>query len=93
MPSRRKKKSQRFLSLYIFSGASADADRTAMKHLEQYADFRQCRSFPLVVQVTDDPLPAAWQHEVLQAMRQEIAPLVAAFLQAYYPARANTVGA
>lgn len=84
---------QRFLSLYIFSGASPEDDRTAMKHLEQYADFRQCRSFPLVVQVTDDPLPAAWQHEALQSMRQGIAALVVAFLQAYYPAQPNSVGA
>jgi hypothetical protein len=77
---------ERFLSLYVFSGNKASEDRAAMRQLEQYADFAQCLQFPLVLQVTDDPLAAAWQHAALQALRVNVDPLVAAFLKAYFSA-------
>jgi len=75
---------ERFLSLYIFSGAKPEEDKAAMKQLEQYADFSQCLNFPLVLQVVNDPLSAAWQHEALQALRKVMTPLVAAFLKANF---------
>ena len=76
----------RFLTLYILSGIDAEEDRRILKRLESYADFSQCLQFPLVLSVVDDPLTDASHRERLQALREGITPLVAAFLKAYYGA-------
>ena len=75
---------QCFLALYFLSGISADEDRRTMKPLEQYADFGQCKAFPLVLQVMDDSQSATWKHAALGKMRPGMTALVAAFLKVHF---------
>ena len=77
---------QCFLALYFLSGKSAAEDKQAMKPLEQYADFGQCKSFPLVLQVMDDSQSATWKHQALGKLRPGITALAAAFLKANFSA-------